>query len=38
MIIIPIIFSPERSGNPQNLESDFFLTGKERPTEAPFLG
>ena len=33
-----MFFSPDSSGNPRNLESDFFLAGKERPTEAPFMG
>ncbi|WP_256371144.1 hypothetical protein [Flavobacterium sp. Sr18] len=32
------VFSHDSSGNPRNLESDFFLAGKERPTEAPFVG
>ena len=38
MLVIPIFFSHDSSENPRNLESDFFLTGKERPTEAPFMG
>ncbi|MDI5948441.1 hypothetical protein [Flavobacterium yafengii] len=38
MLIIPMFFSPDSSGNPRNLESDFFLAEKERPTEAPFMG
>jgi hypothetical protein len=32
------VFSHDTSENTRNLESDFFLTGKERPTEAPFVG
>lgn len=38
MLIIRLLFSPDSSGNPRRLESDFFLAGKERPTEAPFMG
>ena len=38
MLVIPIFFSHDSSGNPRNLESDFFLAEKERPTEAPFMG
>jgi hypothetical protein len=33
-----MFFSPDSSENPRNLESDFFMAGKERPKEAPFIG
>jgi hypothetical protein len=37
MLIIPMVFSPDNSGNTRNLESDFFLARKEPSTQAPFM-
>jgi hypothetical protein len=31
-----LFFSPDWSGNPQDLGSDYFLVGKERPPKATF--